>query len=63
MSCSRGLPVSLLVASLTSVIFPSGLIVTSGSRLASIKLRAYAEEYRSFSSACFFYVMSVLISR
>jgi len=33
--------VTLIVASLTSVILPSGLIVTSGSRPASIKLRAY----------------------
>jgi hypothetical protein len=32
-----------MVASLTSVIVPSGLIVTSGSRLASISERAYWE--------------------
>jgi hypothetical protein len=33
----------LAVASFTSVILPSGLMVTSGSREASIKLRAYWE--------------------
>ena len=33
--------VTLTVASLTSVILPSGLMVTRGSRLASIRLRAY----------------------
>ena len=35
------MPVTLTVASLTSVILPSGLMVTRGSRLASIRLRAY----------------------
>src|SRR5581483_3788496 len=48
---SRATPVTFTVASFTSVIFPSGLIVTSGSRLASIKLRAY-------SAACFWAVTS-----
>src|SRR5712664_1275812 len=38
---SRGIPVTFTVASFTSVILPSGLIVTSGSTLASIRLRAY----------------------
>ena len=37
---SRERPVARTEASLTSVILPSALIVTSGSRLASIKLRA-----------------------
>jgi hypothetical protein len=39
----RSTPVTFVVASLTSVIFPSALIVTSGSRLASINLRAYRD--------------------
>ncbi len=43
MSLSLVTPVTLTVASFTSVIFPSRLIVTSGSRLASIRLRAYAD--------------------
>src|SRR5665647_2851985 len=41
MSSSRGTPVTLILASLTSVISPSGLIVTNGSTAASIRLRAY----------------------
>jgi hypothetical protein len=40
MSLSRGIPVSLTVAWLASVILPSGLIATSESRLASIMDRA-----------------------
>ena len=52
MSRSRGTPVTLMVASLTSVILPSGLIVTNGSRLASIRLRAYRKVARACSSAC-----------
>ena len=40
---SRPTPVILMVASLTSVILPSGLMVTRGSRLASIRLRAYCD--------------------
>src|SRR5438309_598414 len=51
MSRSRGTPVALMVASLTSVILPSTLMVTSGSRLASMRLRAYWE-------ACFWAVTS-----
>ena len=46
MSFSRGTPVTLAVASLTSVILPSGLMVTSGSTLASIRLRAYCAACR-----------------
>src|SRR5665647_3479418 len=41
MSFERGMPVTFTVASLTSVILPSGLMVTNGSRLASIRLLAY----------------------
>ena len=40
MSLSRGTPVSLTVASLASVILPSGLMETIESRLASIMDRA-----------------------
>ena len=43
-------PVTFIVASLTSVILPSGLIVTRGSRLDSIRLRAYNEAARNSSS-------------
>ena len=39
--CSRSTPVIRIVASFASVILPSGLIVTSGFRLASIRLREY----------------------
>jgi hypothetical protein len=39
------------VASLTSVIFPSGLMVTRASRLASMRLRAYWDAARACSSA------------
>ena len=35
-----GVPVAVSVALLTSVIFPSVLMVTRGSRLASMRLRA-----------------------
>ena len=42
-SSSRLTPVALAVASLTSVILPSAEMVTNGSRLASIRLRAYWE--------------------
>ena len=38
-SCSLETPVTSAVALFTSVIFPSGLMVTRGSRLASIRLR------------------------
>ncbi len=40
MSSTRGMPVALTVASLASVIKPSGLIATSASRLDSIIERA-----------------------
>ena len=36
---ARAQPVATSVAALTSVILPSGLMVTSGSRLASSRLR------------------------
>ena len=39
MSSLRGAPVTLMVASFTSVILPAGLIVIIGSRAASIRLR------------------------
>ncbi len=38
-NCARSTPVTRITASFTSVILPSGLIVTSGSGLASITLR------------------------
>ena len=50
-SSTRGMRVALTVASLASVIFPSGLIATSASRLASIIERAA-------SNASFSLVMS-----
>jgi hypothetical protein len=50
-SFSREMPVTLIEPSLTSVILPSGLMVTSGSSEASIRLRAYCE-------ACFCAVTS-----
>ena len=40
---SRGTPVTVTAAAFTSVIFPSASIVSSGSWLASIRLRAYPE--------------------
>ena len=49
MRFSLDTPVILTVASFTSVIFPFRLIVTSGSRLASIRLRAYCD----VSDSCF----------
>ncbi len=57
-SSFRGTPVTRTVASFTSLIVPSGLIVTSGSRLASIRLRLYALARRTASSAFFRSVMS-----
>jgi hypothetical protein len=51
MSRSRETPVTLVVASLTSVILPSGLIVTSGSSEASMSERAYCDAARACSSA------------
>ena len=48
---SRSMPVTRAVAALTSVILPSGLMVTSGSRVASSRLREY-------SAACFSAVTS-----
>ena len=38
------MPVTLIEASFTSVIFPVALMVTNGSKLASIKLRAYLDD-------------------
>ena len=51
MSASRGRPVILVVAALTSLILPSGLMVIIGSSVASIRLRAYR-------AACSLSVMS-----
>ena len=42
MSSSRERPVTASVAAFTSMILPSTPMVTSGSRLASIRLRLYA---------------------
>src|SRR3990172_1219683 len=53
MSLPRVMPVTLMVASLTSVILPSGLIVTRGSRDASIRLLAYWEACFCSSSVKF----------
>ena len=50
-NCSRSIPIIRIAASFTSVILPSGLIVTSGSRLASIRLRAYCAAKRACSRA------------
>jgi hypothetical protein len=50
--------VTFAVAWLTSVILASTLIVTKGSRLASIKLRAYSDASRNNASARVSWVMS-----
>ncbi len=49
MSSSRGTPVARIVPSLTSVMRPSGLMVTRGSGVASMRLRAYCFWNRSSS--------------
>ena len=60
MSTSRGRPVTLIEPSLTSVILPSALMVTRGSKLASMRLRAYCESVPACCSACLRAVMSQL---
>jgi phage terminase Nu1 subunit (DNA packaging protein) len=57
-SSSRGTPVTWTVAAFTSVIAPSGLIVTRGSSEASISERLYAFARCTASSAAFWSVMS-----
>ena len=57
-SCSFGTPVTLTAASLASVIFPSALMVTSGSSDASISERTYVEVASCCSSTRLRSVMS-----
>jgi len=56
MRFSLGTPVTFMVASLTSVILPSLLMVTSGSREDSMRLLAYWE-------ACFVKVTSLAAAK